>query len=231
MQQLVLVRHGQSQWNLENRFTGWVDVALTEKGREEARRAGQSLKAQGFVFKKAYTSVLKRAISTCWTILEETDQLWIPVEKHWRLNERHYGGLQGLNKEETKDRYGAEQVFQWRRGYDQKPPEAKGPLQEEQQKDPRYGALLPEEFPKGEGLKHTLDRVWPYWEDHILKEVQKGGDFLITAHGNSLRALVKGLSGMGDQEITEFEFPTATPLICQLNRRFQIQEMNWLSPK
>ncbi len=228
MQKLVLVRHGQSQWNLENRFTGWVDAPLTEKGLQEAQNAGQLLKKQNFVFQKAFTSYLQRAIKTLWVILEETNQYWIPVEKDWRLNERHYGGLQGLNKQETRDKYGEEQVFEWRRSYATLPPEAEGPLQEEQMQDRRYQEIPQGQFPKGEALKHCLERVQPYWENRIKKEMALGGDFLISAHGNSLRALIKLLTGMDEQEITQFEFETGVPLVCELETDFSIKEMNWL---
>ncbi len=228
MQKLVLVRHGQSQWNLENRFTGWVDAPLTEKGQQEAQKAGALLKQQNFVFEKAFTSFLQRAIKTLWVILEETNQTWIPVEKHWRLNERHYGGLQGLNKQETKEKYGEEQVFQWRRSYATLPPVAAGPLQEEQEQDRRYQEIPANEFPKGEALKHCLDRVQPYWNNEIKTELAKGGDYLIAAHGNSLRALVKLLTDMDETEITKFEFATGVPLVCELTPDFKIKEMNWL---
>lgn len=227
-QKLVLVRHGQSQWNLENRFTGWVDSPLTDKGKQEARNAGLLLKQKGFQFEKAFTSFLSRAIRTCWTILEETDQLWIPVEKDWRLNERHYGGLQGLNKQETRDKYGDEQVFQWRRSYATPPPEASGPLQEAQLNDRRYQNIDPKDFPKGEALKQTLERVQPYWEGAMHSDIKKGGDFLIAAHGNSLRALVKLLTDMSETDITKFEFATGVPLVCELTPDFKIKEMTWL---
>jgi len=228
MQKLVLVRHGQSQWNLENRFTGWVDAPLTEKGLSEAVRAGQLLKDSGIVFEKAYTSYLQRAIRTLWTILEESNQMWIPVEKDWRLNERHYGGLQGLNKQETKDKFGEEQVFEWRRSYATPPPEATGAFQEEQESDRRYSAIPKDQFPKCEALKHCLERVQPYWSDQILNDLKKGGNFLVAAHGNSLRAMVKLLTDMDENEITKFEFETGVPLVCDLNSDFKIQEMNWL---
>ncbi len=228
MQKLVLVRHGQSQWNLENRFTGWVDAPLTEKGKQEAANAGELLKQQNFQFQKAYTSYLQRAIHTLWSILEVTNQPWIPVDKHWRLNERHYGGLQGLNKQETRDKYGEDQVFEWRRSYATLPPEATGPFQEEQLNDRRYQDIPKAEFPKGEALKHCLERVQPYWDQHIKNDLKSGGDFLIAAHGNSLRALVKLLTGMSEDEITKFEFATGVPLICELDSDFKIKEMNWL---
>lgn len=228
MQKLVLVRHGQSQWNLENRFTGWVDTPLTAKGKEEAHAAGVLIKNVGFQFDRAYTSYLQRAIRTLWTILEVSEQTWIPVEKHWRLNERHYGGLQGLNKQETRDKYGDEKVFEWRRSYATLPPEAFGPLQEEQLNDRRYQSISKKDFPKGEALKQTLERVEPYWTQTILPQAQKGGDILIAAHGNSLRALVKLLGKMDETEITEFEFETGVPLVCSLNDQYEIAKMEWL---
>ncbi len=228
MQKLVLVRHGQSQWNLENRFTGWVDAPLTEKGEQEALRAGELIKDSGLLFSRAYTSYLQRAILTLWSILQVSDQMWIPVAKHWRLNERHYGGLQGLNKQETKDKYGEEQVFQWRRSYATLPPEASGEFQEQQLKDRRYQEIPAAEFPKGEGLKQTLDRVQPYWEQTIVKDLKGGGDVLIAAHGNSLRALVKLLTDMDETEITKFEFATGVPLVCELSSDFKISQMDWL---
>lgn len=228
MQKLVLVRHGQSQWNLENRFTGWVDSPLTDKGKQEAVNAGRLIKQSNFQFKKAYTSYLQRAIKTLWSILEESEQTWIPVEKHWRLNERHYGGLQGLNKQETKDKYGEEQVFQWRRSYATLPPEASGEFQEQLLNDRRYESIARDQFPKGEGLKQTLERVEPYWNEVILKDLKNGGDFLIAAHGNSLRALVKLLTNMDETEITKFEFATGVPLVCELDGDYKISKMDWL---
>lgn len=228
MQKLVLVRHGQSQWNLENRFTGWVDSPLTAKGKAEAHEAGERIKNAGFQFTKAYTSYLQRAICTLGIILEVSEQTWIPVEKHWRLNERHYGGLQGLNKQETRDKYGDEKVFEWRRSYAILPPEASGPFQEEQLNDRRYKEIPKKDFPKGEALKQTLERVEPYWTNTILPQVQKGGDVLIAAHGNSLRALVKLLTGMDENAITQFEFETGVPLVCELDGNFKISKKSWL---
>lgn len=229
MSQLVLVRHGQSQWNLENRFTGWVDVPLTEKGEQEAQAAGQILKNNHLQFDWAYTSFLQRAIHTLWSILKETEQSWIPVQKDWRLNERHYGGLQGLNKQETRDKFGDNQVFEWRRSYSVAPPAATGPLQEAQIKDRRYAALG-KQLPKGEALKHTLERVQPYWESHIKASLQKGSDasVLVVAHGNSLRALVKILTQMSEEEITSFEFETGVPLHMNLAPDFTVKSMDWL---
>lgn len=228
MQRLILVRHGQSQWNLENRFTGWVDAPLTDKGRAEAQAAGQKILQAGFLFERAYTSYLQRAIHTLWSILSESGQSWIPVHKDWHLNERHYGGLQGLNKQETKDKFGEDQVFEWRRSYATPPPEGHGDLQEQQLNDRRYQAIDRDLFPKGEALKHTLERVEPYWNEHILPQVKSGGDTLIVAHGNSLRALIKLLTGMSEDDITGFEFSTGVPLVCELDNHFKIAKQNWL---
>jgi 2,3-bisphosphoglycerate-dependent phosphoglycerate mutase len=209
---LVLVRHGQSEWNLENRFTGWVDVALTPLGIEEAHRAGKSLKKAGIVFDQAHTSYLKRAIKTCWIVLEEADQCWLPVEKSWRLNERHYGGLQGLNKAETAAKYGDEQVKIWRRSYDVLPPE--GGDNSLLTVDKRYEGVT---LPHGEALKQTVERVLPYWKEKIAPDLRAGKNVLVVAHGNSLRALVKYISGMSDQEIVSFEFETGVPLLCEID--------------
>jgi 2,3-bisphosphoglycerate-dependent phosphoglycerate mutase len=209
---LVLVRHGQSEWNLENRFTGWVDVALTPLGIEEAHRAGKSLKKAGIVFDQAHTSYLKRAIKTCWIVLEEADQCWLPVEKSWRLNERHYGGLQGLNKAETAAKYGDEQVKIWRRSYDVLPPE--GGDNSLLTGDKRYEGVT---LPHGEALKQTVERVLPYWKEKIAPDLRAGKNVLVVAHGNSLRALVKYISGMSDQEIVSFEFETGVPLLCDID--------------
>lgn len=228
MAKLVLLRHGQSQWNLENRFTGWVDTPLTAQGRSEAQKAGLLLKKAGLLFDRAYTSYLQRAIVTLWLALEESGQPWVPVEKHWRLNERHYGGLQGLNKQETKDRYGEAKVFEWRRSFATLPPEATPEQLQEQLADRRYREIPRGEFPKGEALKHTVDRVKPYWESTILPAVCQGGNTLVTAHGNSLRALVMMLTGMGEQEITQFEFETGIPLVCELSGDYKIQSHSWL---
>ena len=228
MAQLILVRHGQSQWNLENRFTGWVDAPLTEKGIAEARTAGKKLLDSGIKFDFAYTSYLQRAIRTLWCILEESSQTWVPVEKHWRLNERHYGGLQGLNKQETREKFGEEQVFEWRRSYKTPPPEASGDLQEQQLNDRRYQGIPKDQFPTAEALYHCLLRVEPYWQKVMLPMVQKKSVVLVTAHGNSLRALIKLLTDMDEQEITKFEFATGAPLICELDSQFKIASKDWL---
>lgn len=191
MAKLVLIRHGQSEWNLSNQFTGWVDVDLSEKGVEEAKHAGQLVKQAGLEFDQAYTSVLTRAIKTLHYVLEESDQLWIPEMKTWRLNERHYGALQGLNKKETADKYGADQVHIWRRSYDVLPPLLKATDEGSAAKDRRYADLDPRIIPGGENLKVTLERVIPFWEDHIAPDLLAGKNVIIAAHGNSLRALTK----------------------------------------
>lgn len=228
MSQIILVRHGQSQWNLENKFTGWVDAPLTDKGVKEAQRAGQKLKEANIHFTYCFTSYLRRAIKTLWFILDETEKHYLPVEKHWRLNERHYGGLQGLNKEETAQKHGADQVKIWRRSYSTPPPQASGLLQEQQMADPRYKGLSADAFPRGESLEMTVNRVVPYWLSNIQPQVEEGKDLLIAAHGNSLRALVKYLSGMSNEEITEFEFPTGVPLVCKLRSHSQLETMKFL---
>lgn len=214
---LVLLRHGQSLWNLENRFTGWTDVDLSGQGIKEAYRAGKLLKAAGFSFDAAYTSVLKRAIRTLWIVQDEMDIMWIPVHRSWRLNERHYGALQGLNKQETAEKHGAEQVHRWRRGYDVQPP----PLDREDKRhpkyDPRYQHLREEEIPRHESLKDTLDRVLPYWHEMIAPSLMEGNNILISAHGNSLRALIKYLDNMSDEDIVEVEIPTGVPLVYELD--------------
>jgi 2,3-bisphosphoglycerate-dependent phosphoglycerate mutase len=215
---LVLVRHGQSVWNLENLFTGWVDVDLTEQGRKEAREAGRLLQAEGFDdFDVVFTSVLKRAIRTLWIILDEMDLMWLPVERSWRLNERHYGALQGLNKAETVAKHGAEQVKIWRRSYDIPPP----PLSLEDQRHPRfdrrYKDVKPQDLPSTESLKTTLERVLPYWSSRVAPELKAGRNVLVVAHGNSLRALVKMLDGMSDADIIEFNIPTGVPIHYELD--------------
>lgn len=217
MKKLVLVRHGQSEWNLQNRFTGWVDVDLSEKGYEEAKKSGELLKEAGFEFDLAYTSVLKRAIKTCNIILEEIDQLWVPVEKSWRLNERHYGALQGLNKAETAEKYGDEQVHIWRRSYDTLPPLLKENDEGYQGSDRKYEDLPKGTVPFGENLKVTLERVIPYWEDEIAPKLLDDKQILIAAHGNSLRALVKHIEKISDDEIMGLEIPTGHPMVLELD--------------
>lgn len=216
MKKLVLLRHGESVWNRENRFTGWTDVGLSEKGVDEASRAGRTLKEEGFVFDVAYTSVLKRAIKTLWIALEEMDLMWIPEYRHWRLNERHYGALQGLNKAETAERHGMEQVMIWRRSYDIPPPALTADDERFPGSDPRYASLSPEELPLTESLKDTVARFLPYWHETIAPAVLEGKRVLITAHGNSLRALVKYLDLVSDAEIVNLNIPTGIPLVYEL---------------
>ena len=211
---LVLVRHGQSEWNLENKFTGWVDVDLSEKGYAEAKHAGQILRDHGLEFDKAYTSVLKRAIKTLNIILEETDQLWLPTVKSWRLNERHYGALQGLNKAETAEKYGDEKVHIWRRSYDTLPPLMNADDELSQMNDRRY---LKDVVPMAENLKITLERVMPIWQDQIEPDLRDGKNIIIAAHGNSLRALTKHLEGISDEDIMGLEIPTGSPIIYELD--------------
>lgn len=217
MKKLVLIRHGQSEWNLENRFTGWKDVKLSEKGLKEARAAGQLLKEQGFKFDAAFTSVLRRAIHTLWLTLEEMDQMWVPVTKAWQLNERHYGGLTGLNKAETADKYGDEQVHIWRRSFDTPPPALEESSEYHPKQDDRYAELTDAQKPATESLKLTLDRVLPYWEEKIVPVLKNSECMIIAAHGNSLRALIKHLDQVSDDEITSIEIPTGDPLVYELN--------------
>ena len=231
MKRLVLVRHGQSAWNLENRFTGWVDVGLSEKGVEEARQAGIALKEAGFTFDAAFTSVLKRAIKTLWLALEEMDQMWIPVTKDWRLNERHYGALTGLNKAETAEKYGDEQVHIWRRSYDTPPPALDQDDSRHPRFDPRYRSLDPSLLPSTESLAITLERVLPYWRDAIVPVVQQSESVLISAHGNSLRALIKHLNEVSDDDITKVEIPTGDPLVFILNDDLSVREHYYLREK
>ncbi len=215
MHKLVLIRHGESQWNKENRFTGWKDVDLSEKGIAEAKAAGELLKAEGFTFDEAYTSVLKRAIRTLWLVLSEMDLMWIPETKSWLLNERHYGGLQGLDKAETAAKYGDEQVLIWRRSYDVPPPELDESDERYLGNDPRYSGI--ENFPKAECLKDTVERVVPFWENEIGPKVKAGKRLIVAAHGNSLRALVKHLDGISDEEIVNLNIPTGVPLVYELD--------------
>ena len=217
MYKVVLIRHGESIWNKENLFTGWTDVDLSEKGREEATQAGRMLKEQEFHFDLAYTSVLKRAIRTLWTVLDEMDQMWIPVARDWRLNERHYGALQGLNKAETTAKYGAEQVKIWRRSYDVPPPALEESDPRYPGKDPRYHSLTKQQLPLTECLKDTVVRVLPCWHNVIAPQIRSGKQVLIAAHGNSLRALVKYLEDVPDQEIVDLNIPTGVPLVEELD--------------
>jgi 2,3-bisphosphoglycerate-dependent phosphoglycerate mutase len=215
MYKLVLLRHGESEWNRENRFTGWVDVDLSPKGLEEARAAGRLLRTEGYRFELAFTSVLRRAIRTLWIALDELDQMWLPQEKHWRLNERHYGALQGLNKAEMAAKYGEEQVLAWRRSYDTPPPPLSADDERYEGRDPRYAGI---EVPRSECLKDTVARVLPYWNSTIAPAVRGGKRVLIAAHGNSLRALIKYLDTISDQKIVEVNVPTGIPLVYELDQ-------------
>ena len=217
MTRLVLVRHGESDWNKENRFTGWTDVDLSAKGRQEAAEAGVVLKTEGFTFDVAYTSVLKRAIRTLWMALDELDLMWIPVHRSWRLNERHYGALQGLNKSETAAKFGEEQVKIWRRSYDIPPPALTPDDQRFPGHDPRYKELTPQELPLTECLKDTVNRFLPYWHATIAPAVRAGRRVLIAAHGNSLRALVKYLDDISEDAIVNLNIPTGMPLVYELD--------------
>ncbi len=217
MHTLVLLRHGESTWNKENRFTGWTDVDLSEAGRAEAQEAGRLLAEGGYRFDIAYTSVLKRAIRTCWITLDALDLLWIPMERSWRLNERHYGALQGLNKAETAAKHGDAQIKIWRRSYDIPPPALEATDSRHPSFDPRYASLRPEERPATESLKDTVARFLPYWKDTIAPTIRSGRRVLITAHGNSLRALVKYLDGISDDAIVELNIPTGVPLVYELD--------------
>lgn len=217
MYKVVLVRHGQSTWNLENRFTGWTDVGLTDQGRAEAHAAGKMLKEEGFVFDVAYTSVLRRAIQSLWIILQEMNLEWIPVTNAWQLNERHYGALQGLNKSETAEKFGEAQVKIWRRSYDVPPPALELTDDRHPKFDPRYASLTPEQLPATESLKITLGRVLPYWHEVLAPAIQSGRRLLVAAHGNSIRALVKYLDNVSDADITELNIPTGLPLVYELD--------------
>lgn len=217
MIKLVLLRHGESLWNRENRFTGWYDVDLSDQGRKEAAEAGRLLREAGFVFDVAYTSVLKRAIRTLWGVLDQMDQMWLPVNKSWRLNERHYGALQGLNKSETSQKYGEEQVLAWRRSYDTPPP-ALDPTDERYAgSELRYAGLNKEEIPLAECLKDTVDRFLPLWHERIAPDIRSGRRVIIAAHGNSLRALVKYLDNISEEDIVGLNIPTGIPLVYELD--------------
>lgn len=221
MHTLVLLRHGESQWNLENRFTGWVDVDLSAKGVEEARNAGRTLKQQGFVFDVAYTSVLKRAIRTLWITMDEMDLMWLPVHHSWRLNERHYGALQGLNKAEMAAKYGEQQVHIWRRSYDIQPPSLERTSPMFPGNDPRYKGMNSTDLPLTECLKDTVARFLPHWHDVIAPSIKSGKRVLIAAHGNSLRALVKYLDNISDEAITGLNIPTGLPLVYELDNNLK----------
>ena len=217
MHKLVLLRHGESDWNRENRFTGWTDVDLSARGVEEARAGGKLLKAEGYDFDLAFTSVLRRAIKTLWLSLEEMDRMWIPVEHHWRLNERHYGALQGLNKAETAAKFGEQQVLAWRRSYDTPPPALEKSDPRFPGSDPRYVGLKADELPLTECLKDTVSRVMPYWNASIAPAIRSGKRVIVAAHGNSIRALVKSLDGVSDADIVGLNIPTAIPLVYELD--------------
>ncbi len=217
MHKVVLLRHGESEWNLSNRFSGWKDVDLTENGRREAATAGQLLRSEGFDFDLAYTSVLKRAIRTLWIVLDEMDLMWIPVVRDWHLNERSYGALQGLNKAETAAEHGEDQVHIWRRSYDVPPPALNRSDERHPANDRRYASLANDEIPDTESLKTTIDRFVPYWEQTIAPQIKAGKRVLITAHGNSLRALVKYLDDVSDESIVDLNIPTGAPLLYELD--------------
>lgn len=221
MYKLVLIRHGESEWNKLNLFTGWTDVDLTEKGTNEAKTSGKLLKEEGFTFDVAYTSVLKRAIRTLWYVLDEMDLMWIPVIRDWRLNERHYGALQGLNKAETAEKYGDEQVKIWRRSYDTRPPVLEESDLRFPGHDPRYANIAKDVLPLTECLKDTVARFLPLWNDEIAPQVKAGKKVVIVAHGNSLRALVKHLDNVSEEEIVSLNIPTGVPLVYELDDNLQ----------
>jgi 2,3-bisphosphoglycerate-dependent phosphoglycerate mutase len=221
MYKVVLLRHGESTWNKENRFTGWTDVDLSEKGIEEAKKAAQELMAGGYTFDIAFTSVLKRAVRTLWIVQDGMDLMWIPVRRSWRLNERHYGALQGLNKSETAQKYGDEQVLIWRRSYDTPPPALEESDERYPGKDPRYHDLDEKQLPLTECLKDTVERFLPYWNDEIAPVIKTGKKVLIAAHGNSLRALVKHLDNVSDEDIVSLNIPTGMPLVYELDEHLK----------
>ena len=221
MKKIVLLRHGESTWNKENRFTGWTDVDLTPQGIQEAQYAGRLLRDHGFAFDIAYTSVLKRAIRTLWIVLDEMNQMWIPVEHSWRLNERHYGALQGLNKAETAVQYGDEQVLIWRRSYDIRPPALNIDDERFAGSDPRYKNMPQSDIPVTECLKDTVARFLPYWNASIAPQIEAGKNVIIAAHGNSLRALIKYLDGISDEDILNYNIPTGIPLVYELNNQLK----------
>ena len=221
MYKIVFMRHGESTWNLDNRFTGWTDVDLTEKGVNEARAAGQILKQEGFTFDVAYTSVLKRAIRTLFLALDEMDCTWLPVVKSWRLNERHYGGLQGLNKADMAKQYGDDQVLIWRRSYDTPPPELEASDPRSERGDPRYAKLDPEQVPLTECLKDTVARVIPFWNESMAPAIKAGKRIVVAAHGNSIRALIKYLDGISDTDIVSLNIPNGIPLVYELDENLK----------
>ena len=226
--ELVFIRHGQSEWNAKNLFTGWRDVNLSAQGVAEAQAAGQKLAAAGYEFDQAFTSVLTRAIKTCNIVLEESGQLWVPQTKSWRLNERHYGALQGLDKQQTAEKYGADQVHIWRRSYDTLPPLLPEDDEFSARKDRRYAHLAADTVPDGENLKITLERVLPLWQDEIAPAILSGKRVLVAAHGNSLRALAKHIEGIGDDEIMKLEIPTGQPLVYRLDGSLKVLEKFYL---
>lgn len=228
MYTLVLLRHGQSTWNLENRFTGWTDVGLTDKGAAEAIEAGRLMADEGIAFDVVHTSLQIRAIATANAALSEMGQSWIPVKRHWRLNERHYGALQGLNKKETAEQHGAEQVFEWRRSFDTPPPALDPQDERHPRHDPRYRDLAPDLLPATECLADVVDRMLPYWHDHIVPDLRQGKTALVAAHGNSLRALVKHLDGISDAEISGVNIPTGAPLRYVLDGELAVVERGYL---
>jgi 2,3-bisphosphoglycerate-dependent phosphoglycerate mutase len=228
MPTLVFIRHGQSQWNLENRFTGWVDQDLSDKGEAEARAAGELLRNEGFVFDAAWTSLLKRAIRTLWFVLHATDQCWIPVTRAWQLNERHYGALQGLNKAETAALHGEEQVHIWRRSFDTPPPPVSRDDPMWPGNDPRYADIPRDNLPVGECLKDTVDRIIPYWNEVLRPRIAAGQRLIIAAHGNSLRALVKHLDGISDDDITSLNIPTGVPMVYEFDDNMNVLDRRYL---
>ncbi len=228
MTKLVLIRHGESTWNKENRFTGWTDVDLSEKGVQEAHAGAQALREGGYTFDVAYTSVLKRAIRTLWFVLDDLDLMWVPVHRSWRLNERHYGSLQGLNKSETTEKYGEAQVKIWRRSYDTPPPALDPGDPRHPHHDRRYADLAPADLPACESLKDTLARVLPYWHETLLPALRSGRRVLVAAHGNSIRALVKYLDQVPEDEITELNIPTGIPLVYEFDEALRVQGHQYL---
>ncbi|KXS49474.1 2,3-bisphosphoglycerate-dependent phosphoglycerate mutase [Halanaerobium congolense] len=225
---IVLVRHGESEWNLANKFTGWTDVDLSEQGFKEAEEAGKLLKEEGFTFDLAYTSYLKRATKTLNIILDIMDLHWIPVIKSWKLNERHYGALQGLNKSETAEKEGAEQVHIWRRSFDTPPPALDKADERYPGNEEKYAELTEEELPTGESLKMTIERVMPYWENEIVPQMEKGKKIIVSAHGNSLRALVKHLDNISDEDISSLNIPTGRPLVYEFDEKMNVQNKYYL---
>lgn len=225
---LTVLRHGQSTWNLENRFTGWTDVGLTEQGRVEGRSAGRLMLEAGLGFDLVHTSLLKRAIQTANLALEEMDLEWIEVLRHWRLNERHYGALQGLDKKETAARHGADQVFEWRRSYDVPPPALDATDERHPRHDPRYASLAPDLLPDTECLRDVVDRMMPFWYDRIVPDLRAGRRLLIVAHGNSLRALVKHLEGVSDADIPGLNIPTGVPRVYHLDSELEVEDVSYL---